>query len=118
MSPAVLLKNRACMVAMVEREGDVSRETVRELWSTTVGRSREFAHLAGVLFELNKSDIQTSYTEDARNSTPTSCNDAPKGGLAHPFLLLASPAWSQRAGGPPGRYGGENQPFVRFQEPH
>ena len=27
--PADLLKNRACMVAMVEREGDVCRETVR-----------------------------------------------------------------------------------------
>ena len=23
------------------------------------------------------------------------------------YLLLASPAWGQRAGGPPGRYGGE-----------
>ena len=27
--PTNLLKNRACMVAMVEREGDVCRETVR-----------------------------------------------------------------------------------------
>ena len=117
--PADLLKNRACMVAMVSAKAMYAEKRCAELWSTTVGRSREFAHLCGRFVRIKQiGHSNVLYRGHARNSTPTSCNDAPARGLAHPlFLLLASPAWGQRAGGPRAVMAAKNQPFVRFQEP-
>ena len=94
---------------MVEREGNYAEKRCAELWSTTVGRSREFAHLCGRFVRIKQIGHQTSYKEDMQETRrpPAAMMPLRAGWLILCSLLLASPAWSQRPGGPPGRYSGE-----------
>ena len=68
----------------------------------------EFAHLCGRFVRIKQiGHSNVLYRGHARNSTPTSCNDA----CARAGSSSVPSCWprglSQRAGGPPGRYGGE-----------
>ena len=74
---------------------------------------------AGVLFELNKSDIQTSYTEDMQETRrpPAAMMPLRVGWLILCYLLLASPLGANAPADLRAVMAAKNQPFVRFQEP-